>query len=200
MSVLSDDKDEYLSESFVSLDLCYEEISDLEFEDCTFTECDWSDAVLSRCRFIECHFIKCNLSNANVAHSKFLDVVFEECKIIGLDWTKCDWPNLSLPSPIRFNRCIMNDSSFYGLSLSELVLDECKCHDADFREADVSEGNFSGTDLANSVFGRTNLSGVDFTEATHYTIDIYENNLKGAKFCRYEAVRLLEGLDIELVD
>jgi len=44
------------------------------------------------------------------------------------------------------------------------------------------------------------LTGTDFTEATNYNIDIYFNEIKRAKFSRYEAVRLLNSLGIELVD
>nr|WP_245680758.1 hypothetical protein [Veronia pacifica] len=47
---------------------------------------------------------------------------------------------------------------------------------------------------------RTNLQDVDFTDSTAYAIDILENQIKGATFSRYEALNLLNSLDIELVD
>ncbi|MBF4300672.1 pentapeptide repeat-containing protein, partial [Vibrio anguillarum] len=38
------------------------------------------------------------------------------------------------------------------------------------------------------------------SESTAYSIDVLENNVKKAKFSRYEALSLLESLGIELVD
>lgn len=46
----------------------------------------------------------------------------------------------------------------------------------------------------------TNLQSANFTEATQYSINILENQVQGAKFSKHEAVYLLEGLGIELVD
>ena len=81
-----------------------------------------------------------------------------------------------------------------------MVIEECKAHDVDFREGDFGESNFTYTDFSNSLFNNTNLTGTDFTEAVNYNIDIYFNEIKRARFSRYEAVRLLNNLGIELVD
>lgn len=64
-----------------------------------------------------------------------------------------------------------------------------------FSGADFTETNFS-----NSLFMQTDLSNADLTEANNYNIDIRFNEVKKAKFSRYEALRLLDLLDIELVD
>jgi len=149
---------------------------------------------------VDCHFINCNISVIKITQSKFSDVVFDECKVIGVDWTKAYWPSMTFCSPIKFHKCILNDSSFMGLNLQEIVIEECKAHDVDFREGNFSEANFTYTDFAYSVFNKTNLTGADFSEATNYNINIYRNEIKKAKFTRYEAVSLLESLDIELVD
>ena len=94
----------------------------------------------------------------------------------------------------------MNDGIFFGLSLEELVIEQCKAHDVDFREGNFTDSNFTYTDFSNSLFNKTNLTGVNFAEAISYNIDIYFNEIKRAKFSRHEAVRLLGSLDIELVD
>ncbi len=73
-------------------------------------------------------------------------------------------------------------------------------HHVDFREGDFSNANFTYTDFTGCLFGNTNLTGADFSDATGYDIDIYQNVIKRAKFSRFEAVRLLDSLEIELVD
>ena len=80
------------------------------------------------------------------------------------------------------------------------MVEECKAHNVDFREGNFSNSNFTYTDLSGSFFSNTTLSGTDFSEAINYDIDIYRNIIEKAKFSRFEAVRLLDSLDIELVD
>ena len=195
-----EEKNEYWSECFEDLDFSGAEISSKEFDGCTFKGCDFSEARFKRCNFVDCEFIRCNLSIAKIEYSKFSDVYFRESKLIGIDWTKASWSSLIFSAPIKFYNCAINDSSFYGLSLHDLVLEECKAHNVDFRNGDFSNSNFTYTDFTGCFFADTNLSGADFSEATDYDIDIHRNEIKQAKFSRFEAVRLLDGLEIELVD
>ena len=172
----------------------------IEFEDCSFSECDFTETTFKRCRFIECAFTDCNLSVVKIGQSQFTDVSFEQCKLIGVDWTRATWSQLRLSASLAFKNCVMNDSSFFGLSLDEMKLVECKAHEVDFRNGSFCEAQFSYTDFTGSLFGKTDLSRADFTEAVNYDIDIFDNKLDKAKFTRHEAVRLLNSLDVELSD
>jgi uncharacterized protein YjbI with pentapeptide repeats len=197
---LTNEQKDYVSSNFNDLALSNKKIDSISFEDCTFKNCDFSEAEIMDCKFIDCQFLHCNLSIAKIKDCRFSEVVFEDSKVIGIDWTIVKWPNIPLFSPIKFFKCIINDSTFLGLSLNEIVIEECKAHEVDFREGSFCDANFTYTDFTNSLFSETNLEGSDFTEALNYQIDINRNNIKGAKFSRHEAVRLLEGLGIELVD
>lgn len=191
---------EYLSQTLTGLCLTSQNITSKKFDSCTFKDCDFSEATFNDTKFIDCTFIKCNLSIAKINNCKFSDVIFEECKLIGIDWTSIAWPQIALCSPVKFYKCIINDGIFFGLSLEELVIEQCKAHDVDFREGNFTDSNFTYTDFTNSLFNKTNLTGVNFTEAFNYNIDIYFNDIKRAQFSRHEAVRLLDSLNIELVD
>jgi len=174
--------------------------SDIEFEECLFTDCDFSGKEFQHCKFVRCEFIRCNLSLIALPQTKLFGVTFQESKLIGIDWTKIIWAMYHLDFELKFERCILNDSSFFGLTLNELVFDECKLHDVDFREGDFSGSIMNYCDFTHSIFMRTNLQHVDFSESTNYTINVLENRIKGAKFSRFEALSLLDSLDIELVD
>ncbi len=200
MTFFNDEQKECFSENFSNLKLSGQEINSVVFEECSFKDCDFSEVAFIDCKFIECYFLKCNLSVVKLSHSKFNNISFEDCKIIGIDWTQATWPSIALFSPIKFFKCIINDSIFFGLSLNEIVIEECKAHDVDFREGSFCEANFTFTDFTNSLFKETNLTGADFTEAVNYRIDINYNKINRAKFSRYEAVSLLECLEIELID
>lgn len=200
MTVIDKKQKDYLSQQFRGIDLSYEEMQSIEFESCVFTDCNFSEAEFNKCKFVDCQFVSCNLSVVNPGYSKFRDVVFERCKLVGVDWTKASWSSFVVSSPIKFYRCILNDSSFFGLNLEKIVIEDCKAHDVDFRDGNFSEANFTYTDFTSSLFNKTNLTASDFTEATNYNIDIFLNEIKRAKFSRFEAIRLLDGLEIELID
>lgn len=191
---------EHFDQRFQHLDLSEICLENVTFEDCVFESCDFSQGQFINCRFTQCEFLSCHLSMVSCNKTRFYEVSFKECKLLGIDWTLVDWPSLSLAAPISFEKSVLNDSCFFGLALSELTLVGCRAFDVDFREADLSQSNFRDTDFTRSLFSNTNLSRADFTQAQHYNIDIQNNYVKQAKFSRYEAALLLEYLDIELVD
>lgn len=197
---ITDDENTYLNESFRRLNASGREISGKEFENCTFTDCNFSEAKFVKCKFYECSFINCNLSLISVKGCSFAAVSFEESKAVGVNWTQAAWPKIRLNSPFRFEKCILNSSSFHGLGVREIAMVECQAKEVDFRRADCSEANFTHTDFADSSFGNTNLSRADFSEAINYDIDVFNNVVKKAKFSLPEAMNLLRHLDIELAE
>ncbi len=191
---------QYLDTQFKKLELPDIHYTDIEFEECLFEDCDFSRAKFKQCKFINCDFVRCNLSLIDLSGSKFFGATFQESKLVGVDWTKATWPVYHLDFELKFQRCILNDSSFFGLTLNELIADACKLHEVDFREGDFRKSTLSGCDFTHSLFMNTNLENVDFSESTDFAINVLENKVKGAKFSRYEASSLLELLGIELVD
>lgn len=191
---------EYFEQEFNDISIIKKKVCSKEFFDCVFTECDFSESIFSKCSFHDCTFIGCNLSLLSINNSTFANTSFEDCKIIGINWTTAEWPQIKLCSPIQFYKCILNESSFFGLYLSEIKLVECKAHYVDFRETDCEEADFSYTDLSYSIFNKTNLCGANFNNATNYNIDIFNNHIKHAKFTLPEAIQLLNSLEIEIID
>lgn len=190
----------YFEQEFNGLNASSEEFNGLEFEACCFKNCDFSDSVFKACKFIDCEFIQSNLSLMQLPQTRFSEVELSDCKAIGIDWTRLNWPTLSFAATISFKRCQLNDGNFFGLMLAELQLLDCQAYRLDLREADLNNACFSGSELSASLFQKTNLSSADFVGASDYQIDIFQNTISGAKFERLQALSLLEGLDIELVD
>ncbi|ENM3915628.1 pentapeptide repeat-containing protein [Vibrio paracholerae] len=190
----------YFDVSFEKLSSLDGQYSGIEFEDCQFSDCDFSAVKFRKCKFTNCIFERCNLSLVDFSNSKLFELKFQDSKLVGVDWTKAMWAVYHSDFELSFKRCILNDSSFFGLTLNELVFDECKLHDVDFREGNFRGSTMTYSDFSHSLFMRTNLQGVDFSESIAYAIDVLENNVQKAKFSRYEALNLLESLGIELVD
>jgi len=191
---------EYYAQTFADLDLRGQTLEGITFDSCIFRHCDLSEATLGRCKLVDCGFHECNLANLNPGYSLLHDVTFSQCKITGVDWTRVRWSGLMVDAPVEFIRCVLSFSSFLGLRLKGLKLEECRAHEVDFRNGDFSHAQFAGTDFTHSLFGETNLNGADFSDASRYDIDIRNCRVDKAKFSHYEAVRLLEILGIEIVD
>ncbi|UTM59631.1 pentapeptide repeat-containing protein [Photobacterium sp. CCB-ST2H9] len=194
------DHEQYYDENFGKLLLSLSAFNGVEFEDCEFHDCHFSESTFKNCKFINCQFYRCNLSLLKIPQTRFFGVSFVECKLVGVDWTQANWPAFNIDHELKFRKCILNDGSFFGLTLNELVLDECKLHDVDFREGDFKHSSMTYCDFTHSLFMRTDLRRVDFTESTQYNIHVLENSVEGARFSRFEALHLLESLGVELVD
>ena len=186
-------------------DCCFSEIDyndvmlgEKKFENCKFNNCNFSETKFLACKFIECDFYNCNLSSAQLDNSTFVEISFIESKLIGINWTKLKWPHIKLSSPFQFIKSNISHSSFFELDLSELVIEECKAHDVDFREADLTGASFVLSDLEKSLFMHTNLYSADFTNATNYLIDPTENNIRKAKFSVPDVLNLLHNFEIEI--
>ncbi len=190
----------YLDACFERLNLVNSSLKGIEFDECHFSECDFSESQFNNCKFINCEFERCNLSLINLSNSRLFSVTFKESKLVGIDWTRAIWAVYHTDFELKFERCVLNDSSFFGLTLNELYLEECRLHDVDFREGNFVDSVITYCDLSHSLFMHTNLEGVDFSESTNFVINVLENRVKRAKFTRYEALNLLESLGIELVD
>ena len=200
MKEFQDGQQEYCGKRFGGIDVSKETIASKRFEDCEFTACNFASAQLQRCKLVDVTFRDCNFSLLRLDGTRVSNAHFASCKLRGVDWTKADWPQISLPPQIQFEECILDDSSFFGISLEEIVIERCTARDVDFRDCNLSRSVLKGTDFSRSLFGKTNLVGADFTDATEYNIDVFDNEIRGARFSRQEAVRLLAALAIELVD
>jgi hypothetical protein len=186
--------------NFNEIQFSSQKVSGKEFYNCHFKSCDFSETVFVNCEFNHCQFIECNLNNIDVNNSKFIDVEFNNCKIMGVNWTMAYWRDFMLSAPLTFTACMINSSSFYGLNIEKLTVERCRSHDVDFREANLIGVNFSYTDLKNSLFNNTNLTDANFLESENYDINVKNNTVNNASFCRYEAVSLLTSLGINLLD
>lgn len=191
---------EFYRSKFSAANFMEQTLTGKVFEECDFKNCNFAAVNLARCKFVNCGFEGCDFSNMTVPESKFMNVSFEECKLSGVDWTRAEWSAFPKFPHLQFHRCILSQSSFFGLTLEQLVLVDCKAHEVDFRQGNFSRGNFTRSDLARSRFCRTCLMEADFTDASNYDVDLRNNEIRWSKFSRQEALRLLYSFEIELVD
>jgi fluoroquinolone resistance protein len=184
-------KKAHYRELFVGISIDNETFEGIEFEECEFNKCSFVNCVFDASKFLDCKFVECRLSADKVPHCRFIEVKFSTSQVIGLDWTKAD-----ALEGLEFTECKVNYSNFRLLAPPRIKMIKCEAKEADFTEANLSGGTFTGTDFENSRFFKTNLMDADFKGAKNYFIDARVNTLKKTKFSMPEALSLLNGLDI----
>ena len=184
----------YEDECFKSVDaketnLKKSTFNNVSFENCNFTESDWQQADFSGCRFKNC-----NLSLVKLQGCRLQDIIFEECKMVGVDFYKCD-----KFIHIKFIKSILQTCNFTDLKLKGISFRGSKVREVLFYKHQIYQRPTStDTDLLGTLFHQCNLTKADFRNAKNYAIDIQANNLKKAKFSFPEAINLLKCLDIEI--
>jgi uncharacterized protein YjbI with pentapeptide repeats len=189
---------EFYDRSFIDLSFNDIELNNKVFEHCTFTHSSFIETKFSSCKFIDCEFKSCNLSSIQVKNCSFNETLFDESKMIGINWTHAKWPLIKLTSPIKIYKSNISHSSFFELELRDLIIEECKAHDVDFRGCDLSNSLFMLTDFQGSQFMRTKLYSADFTDAINYNINPIENDIRKGKFSMPDAMNLLNHFEIDI--
>jgi fluoroquinolone resistance protein len=188
------------NESFSKVMLESEQVVSREFYECVFSHCSFRESTFQDCKFHDCTFQECDLSLVRFEGSSFSDTRFERSKVIGVNWTIAAWSKFQADSPISFADCVVDFSAFIGLRLRKISFQKCSAQEVEFSDADLSSSNFSGTNLNKSRFRQTNLTRANFEGAINYSIDITANKITKARFSLPEALSLLAGLDIVLVE
>lgn len=189
--------------SFKDIQLNEYEICSKCFDECNFDNCDFTNCIFESCTFRNCSFLNCNLSLIKVARSRFDNITFKKCKMIGINWTTAIWRKSSTKkNPIftlSFDECVLNFSIFIGLNMTEVKIIKCDAREVYFEDAILEKANFKDTDFTDAVFSGTNLKNADFSEAKNYTINVCFNTVTGAKFSLPEAMSLIYALEIDLI-
>lgn len=162
------------------------------FRNCFFEGCDFTQAVFVGAKWIDCKFVKCNLSLTKWEGARIQDLVFEECKIMGVNFYRCDPMFLKL----AFRQCLIDTCNFSNLNLKNTVFKGSVVRETYFSQADLSGADFQNCDLKGSVFHQSDLRNANFEGAFHFAIDPMASKLKGARFSKENAVGLLASLGI----
>lgn len=144
---------------------CYR---DLQFEDCLFEHCDFAKARFESLAFVDCRFIDCDLTMIDIPDSTFNGVVFERCRLRGVDWTKVSSGLLSL----EFHECVLDYGNFEDMKLKKTPFVKCSVVESTFDRAELRESDFSGSKLTKATFANADLSRSDFRDTEGLALDL----------------------------
>ncbi len=193
-------EEEYRSQKFERLAVQDERIAYKDFDECVFQDCTFQGTHFDGCRFLHCTFKNCDIQLIHVKDCTLVNAIFEDSRVIGVNWTEAFWPERGLCTSLHFFRCVLNHSTFMGLPLKKMTFQECIARDVDFAEANLTLADCTSTDFSQSRFFHTNLTQADLSGARNYVIAAHLNTLKKTKFSLPDAIALLYSLDIELTE
>ncbi|MFL5763393.1 MAG: pentapeptide repeat-containing protein [Bacteroidia bacterium] len=165
-----------------------------EYENCTFSNCDFSGVNFSGIIFSGCTFNSCNLSLIKTDKTAFRNIVFRDCKMLGIRFDLCNEFGLSF----TFENCILNHSSFYKRKIRETTYKNVSLQEVDFSFCDLTNSVLNNCDLLNAAFSGSILEKCDLRSAYNYSIDPELNKIKKAKFSRTGIDGLLHKYDISI--
>ncbi len=125
----------------------------------------------------------------------FRGAEFQNCKMIGLDFTSCSPFLLEL----EFDQCALDYCLFGNLEIANTAFKHCRLIDTDFTKTDLSGAIFTGSNLSGAHFENTLLVNADFREAVSFNIDPEINNLRKAKFEKEQLDGLLQKYSLDII-
>jgi len=185
---------QYEDQAFDTIDYSEKILPRSEYIDCHFTNCNFSKAAISASDFIGCAFTGCNFSLAVMDNTGLKNVVFKDCKMVGIDFSKCS----DFLFSVSFENCPLDYSSFFEKKMKKTVFHGCSLKESDFTGTDLAMAVFENCDLSNASFVRSNLEKADFRTARHYSFDPDLNKMKKAKFSHEGVIGLLAKYNLDI--
>ena len=175
--------------SFEGLSLVGWDLLDRVIEDCSFRDCVLTDA-----RFNASVVRSCEFAGAGVQGVSLFAVAIEECKMMGLDFTRG-----ARFDAATFTRVNLDYTLLRGVDLAGVEFDSCSMRECDF----------TGADLANASLVDCDLTDADWSGAITRSTDLRGSSTRGLDLRRgpygvilttKQAVALVEDLGVRVFD
>jgi fluoroquinolone resistance protein len=179
-----------------------------------FNKLDFASNPLPKGEYENCTFANCDFSNQNLSGFVFSDCNFKGCNLSlaavkatafrEVMFVDCKLTGIQFHTcndflfSVSFENCILNLASFNHLKIKKSLFKKSTLQEVDFTEADCTNSTFDGCDLSRTIFYRTNLEKCDFRTSFNYSIDPETNKIKHAKFSLNGIMGLLEKYAIDV--
>lgn len=185
---------EFEDQVFSRQDIFSADLQDKIFEKCKFNHCTFLDCDFSGVEFADCSFENCSVGPVKVFDTSFRNVIFQNSKLVGVDFSKCSTSFFEL----HFLQSLVDTCNFSATKMTVSTLSDSTIRGCTFGETDLRKVIFQNCDLNGSAFHLAKLEKADFRTAKNYSINPASNKIKGALFSLPGAISLLHAFDIKL--
>jgi fluoroquinolone resistance protein len=176
--------------SFDGLSLAGFDFTDKLVEDCSFRECVLTDA-----RFNTAVVRSCDFAGAGVQGISLFAATFEECKMMGLDFTH---GGVQFDAA-TFTRVNLDYALLRGTDLSDVRFTACSMHECDLTGANLSGASLIECDLEGVEWASVITSGTDLRGSDTRGIDL-RSGPYGVILTTRQAISLVEDLGVLVID
>lgn len=169
--------------------------SGTEFVDCNIEKCNLFERNLSSLNFTNCTFNHCDLSMSKLPDTQLNNVIFRDCKIMGVDFSKCT----GFLFEVHFYNCIIDFCSFENLKMQGTIFKDTSMKGVDLTGTNLQKSSFVNTDLLDAHFAHTNLKECDLSSAYNFLISPNQNNIKKSVFSENNISGLLSEFGIKII-
>jgi uncharacterized protein YjbI with pentapeptide repeats len=164
-------------------------ISDVRFTDVVFLQCDFARAEFSNTDFVNCRFERCSFEDARLLQCRLSNVAFEGLNGRYAKFESCIFESFEDRSGVftsatvqrcQFERCLFDNSAFYGALIGEVVL----------RTTTLCYVIFSGLRGSGLSFEDAVLLQCGFEDSRYGTLEIVGGVSKGLTFRAFGLQRL----------
>ncbi|MEI7595959.1 MAG: pentapeptide repeat-containing protein [Bacteroidota bacterium] len=167
-----------LKKEYRDVDISSKEVKNKTFEQCYFINCKFIETIFSNCDFIDCKFDSCNFANAILPDTGLKTVIFEQSKLIGIDFYACK----DFLFNVSFSDCILDFASFIKKNLKKTKFLNTSLESVNFSDADLSDSKFENCNLMNTQFFHSILVKADFSTSKNIYLNPNDNKIGKAKF------------------
>ena len=93
----------------------------------------------------------------------------------------------------RMEYCVFEEMDLTACSFVDSIVKECSFFDCNMEGMELWASDFD-----QSIFERNNLQNSNFHQSRNYTLNPFNNEIRGARFSAPEALSLLEFLGVEV--
>jgi uncharacterized protein YjbI with pentapeptide repeats len=145
----------------------------MHLRDVRFTRCDLIQTVLEKVALQRTELLDCRLTGLQAGDGRFRDLLLRDCQAQYASFAG------GIFKGVRFERCILRDTSFL--------------------EADLAGALFLDCDLTNADMFGAKLTGADLRGSTIEGLRIGVKEIQGVKVDLVQAARLLQGLGATVI-
>lgn len=185
----------YENTTFENEDFSKHVFDDFTFSNCVFVKCKFTDCSFKKANVWQCTFQECDFSLVNLKDAVLRDVLFENSKLMGINFSSCD---TKLFFSIKIINSLAQFCNFLDLTMEKSSFKESRVIQSKFLGTNLKKSCFVAADLTGTVFQQCDLRQANFKKAINYRIHPCENKIPKAQFSFPECIGILQALDIVL--
>jgi fluoroquinolone resistance protein len=188
-------EDAFEDQIFEGVDAEAADFGGKEFYRCTFRNAKLQQSRWARARLEDCVFDACDMTRALPAQLALRGVVFQHCKLMGIDWSKLgNYPD------VAFTECNLRYASFVDASLRKTRFERCAMHECNFIQVDLGEAVFEACQLSGARFDNCDLRATSFTRSLELFVDPSKNRVQGMRIPAESALLLAASFGMKVVE